>query len=342
MYFSKIHLLYLHELYIYLTKVYTVFNLTPYASLDKYLDQESKTGFIKKKLIISHLISIIEAQSNQAILARFPSGLPQHLATYAGNTLMKNDYGANLDMMLKDSEKTLMVDPTTQGLLKPTFDNKRDLYLTFLGNYLKFFTQYTAALSQKNAAQEFTGFSTFVAHAQRIKTIMDKITADAATTLRAVQQITPPLFFYDTQSLRALKVIPQLAHELPLNTISIAWPDALVKAAQGGTTLKDKFGYESTIPLAYFANGKGKKVSSLAQAKHLYVNIPTMQYLYVQEVLPQPAWMNSPDGIIKMLRACVGDFSVLFDPIFKDTINIRSLFGLHHSKCCTKSRHFSC
>lgn len=41
-----------------------------------------------------------------------------------------------------------------------------------------------------------------------------------------------------------------------------------------------------------------------------------MQYIYVQEVLPQPAWMNSYDGIIKMLRACVGDFSILFDPIF--------------------------
>ena len=150
---------------------------------------------------------------------------------------------------------------------------------------------------------------------------------DAATTLKSAQQITPPLFFYDTPSIRALKVIPQLAHALPLNTISIEWPKALVDAAQTGSTLKDKFRYESTIPLAYFTDSKGKKVTSPKSAKHLYVNIPTMQYLYVQEVLPQPAWLNSADGVIKMLRACVGDFSILFDPVFKDQSIIDPCLG---------------
>jgi hypothetical protein len=321
-YFSKIHLLYLHELYTYLTKIYTVFNLTPLNSLEQYLDEETKNCIIKKKLIINHLISIIEAQSNQAILARFPAGLPKHLATYTGSMLMKNDYGANLDMLLKDSEKTLLTDPSVQVLLKPTYDTKRTQYLTFLGNYLKFFNAYTASLSKQDSS---TGFNTFVAHAQRIKKIIDQTPqvnsslspADRIKALQNVQQINPPLFFYDTPSLRALKLIPQIAQSLPKNVENIPWPDALVKAATTGSTLKDKFGYESTIQLAYFTTKKGKKTKEIGQAKHLYVNIPTMQYIYVQEVLQQPAWMNSYDGIIKMLRACVGDFSILFDPVFK-------------------------
>lgn len=325
-YFSKIHLLYLHELYIYLIKIYSVFNLTPLNSLEQYLDEESKTSIIKKKLIINHLISIIEAQSNQAVIARFPGGFPKHLATYAGNVLMKNDYGANLDMMLKDSEKTLLTDPSVQAILKPTYDTKRSQYLTMLGNYLKFFNAYGAALSKPDQNKAFTGINLFVSHAERIKKIIDAASnpispslppAERLKALEKVQEINPPLFFYDTPSLRALTVIPQIAQSLPKNVAKIPWPDALVKAAQSGSTLKDKFGYESNIQLAYFTTKKGKKTTDKSQAANLYVNIPTMKYIYQQEILPQPTWMNSYDGIIKMLRACVGDFSVLFDPVFK-------------------------
>jgi len=318
-YFSKIHLLYLHEMYMYLTKIYTVFNLTPVNSLENYLDEETKTAIIKKKLIINHLISIIEAQSNQAILARFPAGLPKHLATYAGTVLMKNDYGANLDMLLEDSEKTLLADPSVQKELNPTYVKTRAQYLSILGNYLKFFNAYGASLSKQDPKQQFAGFNTFVAHAQRIKDVIDKMQSNSSSisnaqqlkALQNVQHINPPLFFYDAASMRALKLIPRLAQSLPKNVEIIPWPEALVKAATSGSSLKDKFGYESTIQLAFFKKSKG------AKKQRLFVNIPTMKFIYQQEVVPQPAWMNTYDGIIKMLRACVGDFSILSDPIFK-------------------------
>ena len=307
-YFSKIHLLYLHELYLYLTKIYATFDLTTVNSLDEYLTQDAKNGLIRKKLIINHLITIIEAQSNQAILARFPGSLPKHLATYAGNILMKNDYGADLDIMLKDSEKTLLADPSVQQLLKPTLDDKRNVYLTLLGNYLAFFNHYTQTLSQPATSKGFIGFTVFVDHAQRIQKIV--------ASIQEVQAINPPLFFYDVESLRALKIIPELARSLPKDVISIPWPEALVDAAIKGTRLKDKFGLESKIPIAYFTDQHNKPTHDKAAAAHLYVNIPTMQYLYVQEIIPQPAWMNSQEGILKMLRACVGDFAILFDNIF--------------------------
>lgn len=40
-----------------------------------------------------------------------------------------------------------------------------------------------------------------------------------------------------------------------------------------------------------------------------------MQYLYTQELLPQPDWLNTVEGVMKMLQACLGDFSALIDPI---------------------------
>ena len=73
-----------------------------------------------------------------------------------------------------------------------------------------------------------------------------------------------------------------------------------------GAHYKPKFGPETGIPLAYFDE----------TGKRLFVNIPTMQYLYIQELLPQPAWLNSMEGVMKMVQACLGDFSKLLDPLF--------------------------
>ena len=102
-YFTKIHLIIFDQFYKYLTKIYTVFNMTHLDTLKDYLTQDMQQGLTKKTLIINHLINIIEAQSNGAIRARFPT-LPANLATYAGNVLMKHDYGADLSILIENAE----------------------------------------------------------------------------------------------------------------------------------------------------------------------------------------------------------------------------------------------
>lgn len=309
-YFTKIHLTILHQLYMYLTKIYSVFNMTHIDSIDLYLTQDAKQALTKKTLIINHLINIIEAQSNGAIRARFPT-LPPHLATYTGNMLMKHDYGADVSIMLDKSEEFLLTNSALQGLIKPTVDNMRTSYLSLFGDYLRLFNHYTLALHQDDTSRGYAGINEFAKHAKRIAQYMEKFAHTNAPTdtkekvvwLRSLDKLNPPLFFYDAETLRGLKIIPALAKSLPKNVENVPWPAKIVEDAKNGTYYKPKFGPESTTLLAYFKDNR------------LYVNIPTMQYLYTQELLPQPDWLNTVEGVMKMLQACLGDFSALIDPI---------------------------
>lgn len=332
-YFTRIHLLFLHELYMYLTKIYAVFNMThidvlvPYRD-DKgvyhegYLTEDAQQALTKKTLIINHLINIIEAQSNGAIRARFPT-LPPHLATYAGNMLMKHDYGADITLLMDQSELFLVTDPKLQELIKPDVTAMRDGYLSIFADYLKFFNQYTQTLHQNDTSKGYTGINKFAQHAQKIAQLMEQyahvedpalkttiqqnkavVSTKKIEWLRSLPKLDPPLFFYDAGTMRGLKIIPALANSLPKNVQSVPPPAKIVDAANKGTFYKPKFGPETTTQLAFFDQGR------------LYVNIPTMQYIYTQELLPQPKWLNSVEGVMKMLQACLGDFSALFDPVF--------------------------
>lgn len=311
-YFTKIHLAVLHQLYMYLTKIYAVFNMTHIDTIQEYLTQDAKQALNKKTLIINHLINIIEAQSNGAIRARFPT-LPPHLATYTGNMLMKHDYGADLSVMLEKSEEFLVTNTALQELIKPTVTTMRDSYLSLFADYLRFFNRYTQTLHQDDTSHGYVNINEFAKHALRIAQLLESKqvtdnpafnTKEKVAWLRSLNKLNPPLFFYDAETMRGLKIIPALAKSLPKNVENVPWPAKIVEDAKSGTYYKPKFGPESNTQLAFF---KGDR---------LYVNIPTMQYLYTQELLPQPNWLNSVEGVMKMLQACLGDFSVLVDPLF--------------------------
>ncbi len=312
-YFTKLHLLILHQLYIYLTKIYTVFNMSHIDAIQKYLTLDAKQALSKKTLIINHLINIIEMQSNGAIRARFPS-IPKHLATYTGNMLMKQDYGAQLSLMLDKSEDFLLssTDPQVKELITPTVSTMRDSYLSLFGDYLSFFHEYTQTLNQDDTSHGYVGFNTFAKHAQRIGELLSGTIPEMSTTitsipekvawLRSLKKLNPPMFFYDAETMRGLKIIPHIAKSLPKNVQSIPYPQKLVEDAKKGVHYQPKFGPQTGMLIAFY------------QGDRLFVNIPTMQYPYTQELIPQPEWLNSSSGVIKMLQACLGDFSALLDP----------------------------
>ena len=148
-YFAKFHTLVLHELYQYLTKIYANFNMNHIDSISDYLSNENTFALNKKTLIINHLINIIEAQSNQAILALFPT-FPKNVATMGGTLLLKNDYGSSLNSLMEGYEENLLTctaslsitvtlqDNTTTNL-KTEITTKRTLYTSLFGDYLKLF-----------------------------------------------------------------------------------------------------------------------------------------------------------------------------------------------------------
>ena len=280
-------------------KIYTTFNMTVTRDLDEYLKNEPLQALNRKTHIVNHFLNIIETQSNKAITARMPA-LPQHLATYAGNTLLLNhDYGADLNLLIEKQELSVVDDPAIQQGIR----DMRGDYLSIFGKYLAFFKNYTNSINDQNS----TYGSEFVSHAIAIQKIdastqqMPKISsfdktgaAERVDALRKIKGINPPLFFYNEETIRSIKVIHKTAQTFGPNIEKIGWPKKLIENAKNPKPITDANGKViSQSPPAYFVNAKGVKTTSQADAARLYVNIPTLQDIYRQEIIKQPEWLNS-------------------------------------------------
>lgn len=320
-YFSRIHLILLHTLYNYLTKIYTTFNLTHIDTIWDYIHNEATQALNKKTLIINHLVNLIEAQANQSFRARFP-GLPQMVATHAGFTMLLHDYGAELNLLIEKQEEAIFTDTGAQEAVR----TMRGRYLNLFGKYLKFSRNFTQTLYQPDP---LIG-STFVKHARNIEKIITAVTptvsqnADAksrALELQTLKTINPPLFFYQDEVVRILKIVPKIAQSLPKKSENVPWPRTIVQAAINHTPGTSKFGeaiMDPKIPIAYFLNIDGQVTRNQSDALELFATIPTLSNIHAQQLLPQPNWLNSYQGVMLMMRAILGDFTALLDPIFND------------------------
>lgn len=317
-YFNRIQLIVQHELYQYLMAIYTTFNMTHVSNLDEYLANEARQALNKKTLIINHLINIIETQANKAITSRFPN-MPQHLATRMGPMMMQQDYGADLNLMMEGEELKLFEDLDTQKYYK----DRRELYLTIFGKYLKFFKSYTDTLYKDDEQYGVL----FARYAAKIANILNDqqpaINKNGSTkqkieALRAIKTVNPPLFFYNQEVMRGLRIIPVIARDLPKNAQLIKWPAKLVEDATKSAAITDRNGnIISSLPSALFLTAQGTITTNQASAKQLFVNIPTAENMYTQEVKAQPDWLNNVEGVMLMLRACLGDYTALFSPQLK-------------------------
>ena len=75
--FKKLHITALHQIYIYLTGIYTSLNMTHIDDVKSYMITEKKYALNKKTLIINHILSLVMAQLNQALQAVMP-GIREH------------------------------------------------------------------------------------------------------------------------------------------------------------------------------------------------------------------------------------------------------------------------
>jgi len=291
-FFRKIHITSLNQLYSYLMKIYTNFNLinpgfvqsseTPTADEGAYLFDEATYATNKKKLIMNHFINIIQAQFGASIVSYSPA-TPPDMAVTLGKMFVHNDYGIDL---------TPFATQQTDGKIVAT----QQPFIDFLQQYIKFFQTYTNCLSQ---ADPITGVNQYFIIAQSIKKMLEPNQIPTQTL-----SMNPNMFFYDVESMRSIQFIPFIAGTIPKNSPLIPWASIVVNAAVKNSSTNGH-------AVAFFTDAMDKKTATQNRAQHLYMLVETGPSLFQQELLAQPAWLNTQDGCIRILRACLGDFSAL-------------------------------
>ena len=291
-FFRKIHINSLNQLYSYLMKIYTNFNLINPGFIQKtdvptgdeaaYLVDEATYATNIKKLIMNHFINIIQAQFGASIVSYSPA-TPPDMAVTLGKMFVHNDYGIDL---------TPFALPQTDPKIIAT----QTPYIKFLQQYIQFFQTYTDCLSKIDAT---TGVNQYFTIAQSIKKMLEPNQIPTQTLT-----MNPNMFFYDTESMRSIQFIPFVAGTIQKNSPLIPWASIVVNAAVKNTA-------SNGHPVAFFTDALDKKTPNQNQAQHLYLLVETGPALFQQELLAQPGWLNAQDGCIRILRACLGDFSAL-------------------------------
>ncbi|MFA5998468.1 MAG: hypothetical protein WC747_00405 [Candidatus Babeliales bacterium] len=318
-FFRKIHINALNELYHYLMSIYTNFNLQHagtiltqggkmQVSIPKFLNDEQLYDANKKTLIINHLINIIESQFNGAIRSYIPK-IPQTFASFMGKTLIQNDYSIDLTQFIVKQ-------------VEPELVKYKKKYLTALAAYLDFYQTYTSHLHNPHP-KHTEHFTAFVAIAEDFNQfIYGDSFANVAADKEAImlQKMDPPLFCFGYDDMRALKLIPHLAKSLSKNSKKIMWPDHIVDIANHGGVINGH-------PMAYFKNSDGKVVkgSQGDPTNKLFLCMQSGANSFEEQLIAQPDWLNSWEGVSRILSACFGDFSALlglniFDPCMESLV----------------------
>ena len=66
-------------------------------------------------------------------------------------------------------------------------------------------------------------------------------------------------------------------------------------------------------PVAYFKDALNNTTQDKSKAAHLCLLCKSGDNIFEEELLKQPDWLNSSQGIISMTQACCGDFSKLIN-----------------------------
>lgn len=198
----------------------------------------------------------------------------------------------------------IQADPYTQGI-KKIIAMKNDSMA------LNKFISPTNATSMSGASSHLASLGVNLQNASSALPNSAKKISALRNLKSTVKPINPPFFSYNKETLRALKVIPQTASALPKGVKAVQWPSTLVTAAQKGTMAMTASGDPLHYQVAYFQTATGTRTTNKTQAAKLFINLPTPNGPFAQEIKKQPTWLNSPAGIIEILSGCLGDYSQL-------------------------------
>lgn len=318
--FRKLQYQILNNLYSYLTALYTNFILTiapvdtqnpssfdlyrSYAKLDETEDLTNKS------LIVCHLINLIQGQMFSICSSTNPV-LPTSLTVRTGSILLENDQTIDPLFLLINVKRPFFDGDDTNSDVHRLLYNIQQRYMQTLGNVLNFFRSYTDVvrtnpnqfLTFARSIRDTLNKNPFNLQAQSLK---KRYSTNVTTKhqelkkLRATANpINPPLLYFDAEMIRSLQVLPTLATALK-SSAPVGWPDQIEKLALRQTRAKDGSG-----------NNLAFNVATI-QDNRLFIQIASPRGVpYMQELIKEPAWLNSKDGIISMIQACLGDFSQL-------------------------------
>jgi hypothetical protein len=139
--------------------------------------------------------------------------------------------------------------------------------------------------------------------------------------LIAMAKMNPPIFHFGYDDIRALKLIPYLAQNLSAKTKRVPWPEHMVEAANEMLLFQASDGPH---PIAYFKTKENKVVKNIngnPNISDLYLCMRIGKNLFEQILIQEPEWLSSWEGILKILRACYGDFTAILDMNILDPIS---------------------
>ncbi len=105
--FKKIHITALHQIYLYLTGIYTALNMTHIDDVKSYMITEKQYALNKKTLIINHMLALVMAQLNQSLRALLP-GIPENYALNAGMACVQSDKISDPNIFILDMEQSVL------------------------------------------------------------------------------------------------------------------------------------------------------------------------------------------------------------------------------------------
>lgn len=330
-------------------------------SVLEFIRSEDVYDMNKKTMIVNHLIAIIESQFNGAIRS-YAHHMPQSFATYIGKIAIQNDYSTNLThLVIEQMEPALQNFKSTSLQALADYVEFFQLMTSYLdkknpkkSNYFSAFVdiaeqvnQFLYADTEANqsilaemkskapcaylekdleiAEQKFT---------PKLKHTINPIKTAPVKQLQSTSQLfsddrylialkkmNPPILNFRYDDVRAIKVIPYLAQKLSPTSKNIMWPAHIVEAANEGIIYDP---HEKPHPIAYFRTKDNKVVTNYANdlSSDLYICMRLGDNIFEQILIAQPDWLNSWDGILKIMRACYGDFTAIvgmgiLDPVME-------------------------
>lgn len=320
--FRKLQYQVLNNLYRYLTALYTNFILTiaplpgtlqnP-SSFDlyrSYAQLDVTEDLTNKSLIVCHLLNLIQGQMF-SICSSINPVLPTSLMIRTGSILHENDQSIDPLFLLINLKRPFFNGDNGNSDLHILLQNIQQRYSQTLGNVLRFFNSYTDII-RTNPNQFLTFAQTirnklndnpFNLKAQDLKKrYSTNVTAkqQALKKLRTdTNSINPPLLYFDAEMVRSLQVLPTLASTLKPSS-PVSWPDQIEKLAIRHAPAQDGAG--NTLPFD----------AATIQDNRLFIQLASPRGVpYMQELIKEPVWLSTKDGVTRMIRACLGDFSQL-------------------------------
>ena len=225
--------------------------------------------------------------------------------------------------------------------MEPELAKLKTSSLQALANYVSFFQAMTEYLNKKNTKTSMH-FHSFVDIATQVNTFLYADKKGNQALLEKMKANSPAAYFKaDTAGAAQIKIskesaeswakgmpYPKDASTAPkINSSSspVPWPDHIVQAANEMFVLKSDNGPH---PIAYFKTKDNKMVknySNKAKDSDLYICMRLGHNLFEQILIYEPEWLSSWEGILKILKACYGDFTAILgmdilDPVTEAVI----------------------